>query len=75
MDWKIASKKYSGLLEEMATELRSNAETVPHVNTLRALKKKITAIEHGGASFKDDIDRAVDSAPPEPPSREFGFDK
>ena len=72
-DWKSASKKYCDLLEEMVAELRSQIEIVPDPNALTTLAKKIKMIQRAGQSFRDDVQRAVDSTP-QPPS-EYGFDK
>ena len=68
-DWKVASKKYCDLLEEMVEELRDKIETVPGQNSLADLAKKSEVIQRAGQCFRDDVDRAVKSAPspPEPP--------
>jgi hypothetical protein len=67
-DWKIASKKYCDLLEEMVTELRGKSEAVPATHVLTALNKKSVGIEHEGKSFRAAVKRTADSAP-QPPNK------
>jgi hypothetical protein len=67
-DWKVASKKYCDLLEEMVQKLRaeSDSETVPATHILNGLAKKSEVIQRAGQCFRDDVDRAVRSAPQPP---------
>jgi hypothetical protein len=71
-DWKIASKKYCNLLEEVVEELRGKREVVPDENTLTELAKKIEVIRRAGQCFRDDINQASKSAP-SPPSPDYRF--
>ena len=66
-DWKIASKKYCDLLEEMVAELRDKTETVPVIPVLKGLAKTCAEIERAGQSFRFEVTQAVNSAP-QPPS-------
>ena len=66
-DWKTAAEKYCDLLDDMVKELRRYSDTVPATSNLKGLRKKSVGIEKAGKSFRDDVDRAVDSAP-QPPS-------
>jgi hypothetical protein len=74
-DWKIASKKYCDLLEEMVTELRGKIEMVPATYALTALAKKSEVIQRAGQCFRDDVDRAVDRAPQPPSEYDFAAKK
>lgn len=72
-EWKIASKKYGDLLNEMVTELQQNRETVPAEEVLREIDKKIEPIHHVGVVFRDDIKRAISSTPPPPKKSLFDY--
>lgn len=65
-DWKVASKKYSDLLEEMVAELRDKTETVPVIPVLKGLAKTCVEIERAGQSFRCEVTQAVNSAPQPP---------
>jgi len=73
-DWKVASKKYCDLLEDMVKKLRDHEDAVPSSSILTALANNTRVIQRAGQSFRDDVDRAVRSAPPQaPPPSPYGF--